>query len=152
MVHVGSSPTICTMKIKLESPFIKDFKSVYLLQNKEPRNLVLLVRKDNTKTSMSYARYLMSCSLNRFLNKEEHVDHINGNKLNDDINNLQILSPKENNQKKLKQLNIEAKYITLICPICKNVFTKRHHQIATKLKYGKQPCCSRKCGGKKSHL
>jgi hypothetical protein len=140
------------MKIALQNPFIEDFKSAYLLQNKEPRNLVLLVRNDNTKTSMSYARYLMSCHLNRFLGKDEHVDHIDGNKLNDTIENLQILSLKENNQKRLNQLNIKAAYITLECPICKKQFTRRQNKVITKLKYGKKPCCSRRCGGIKASL
>ena len=141
------------MKIELKEPFLKDFKSGYVNINKEPRRVLLLVRKDNTKTSMSYARYLMCCNLNRFLNKEEHVDHIDGDKLNDVIDNLQILTLKENNIKRNLQLNIKkADDIILICPICKINFTRESHRVLHKLNKNKKICCSRKCGGIYSHV
>lgn len=141
------------MKIELKSPFILEFKAAYLNINKEPRRVVLLVRKDNTKTSMSYARYLMCCHLNRFLKKEEHVDHIDNNKLNDCIENLQILSAKENNIKKNSNLGIKLEEdIELNCPICGIKFIRPARNIKFKIKNGKNPTCSRKCGGIYSHL
>lgn len=139
------------MKIELQSPFL-EYKSGYLVQNKEPRNLIVLIRKDNTKTSISFARYLMSCHLNRFLEKYEHVDHIDGNKLNDTIENLQILSQLENNRKYLIQNNKIEKIIELICPICKSVFHRKSHNVQFKINEGKIPTCSKKCGGIMSHL
>lgn len=142
------------MKIHLNEPFSNDFKQGYLLTNKEPRNLVLLVRSDNTKTSISYARYLMSCHLKRYLLKHEHVDHIDNNPLNDVIENLQIISPKENNIKRLKYHKIIKRYETFICPICNKEFSIAYNRVVTKfsknLNY--KPCCSRSCGGRKSHL
>lgn len=80
-------------KIELEYPYSEDFKAGYLNINKEPRKTLLLVRNDGSKTSTSYARYLK---------EEEHVDHIDNEKLNDNITNLQILSTKDNNIKKNK--------------------------------------------------
>lgn len=132
------------MKIKLDYPFNQDFKTGYVNVNKEPRRVCLLVRKDNSQTSMSYARYLMSCSLRRYLLPEEHVDHIDNDKLNDVIGNLQILSQAENNRKsKYKGL-----FSTFICPICSKEFNLDKRQA-----YGKNnPTCSRKCGGIKSHI
>lgn len=129
-------------KINLQLPFLNDYKSGYLNINKEPRRVVLLVKFDGSKTSISYARYLMSCHLNRYLNRDEHVDHIDNNKLNDVIENLQILTQKENNQK-----NKSRTYKTLICPICKKEFTKEARQLNSKIKNGKIPTCSRICGG-----
>lgn len=67
------------MKIDLQFPFTEDYKAAYVNINKEPRRVCLLVRKNNNKTSISYARYLMSCHLNKFLSKNEHVDHIDAN-------------------------------------------------------------------------
>jgi hypothetical protein len=134
-------------KINLEFPFSEDFKAGYLNVNKEPRRVVLLVKKDNSKTSISYARYLVSCKEKRYLSKEEHVDHIDNNKLNDNISNLQILSQKENNRK-----NREKIFISLICPICGKTFSKERRQLSHKIKMGKVPTCSRICGGKKSHI
>lgn len=142
------------MKIELQEPFKSDFKAGYLLRNKEPRNLVALVRFDNTKTSISYARYLMSCHLKKYLLKEEHVDHIDNDPLNDVIENLQILSVKENNRKNRNHLNIVKRYASFVCPMCNNNFTVPYNQVVTKISRNPdyRPCCSRSCGGKKSHL
>ena len=52
------------------------------------------------RTTISFARYVMSVSLGRLLNTDaEHVDHINNNKSDDRLENLQILSPAENKKK-----------------------------------------------------
>lgn len=140
------------MKIQLQSPFTSSYKSGYLLQNKEPRNLVVLIGYDNSRKTLSYARYLMSCYLNRFLLPEEHVDHIDGNKLNDTILNLQILSSKENNLKMREQNNIKITYFDLICPVCKKAFVRPAQRVSYKINKGKIPCCSRKYGGIYSHV
>lgn len=140
-------------KIELENPFKKDFKAAYLNTNKEPRRVVSLIMKNGKRTSMSYARYLMCCHLNRFLKKEEHVDHIDNNKLNDCIENIQILSAKENNIKKNKNLGIKLEEdIEMNCPICGIKFKRPARNIKFKIKNGKNPTCSRKCGGIMSHL
>lgn len=135
-------------KITLEAPFDMDYKAGYLNTNKEPRRVLLLVRKDDTKTSMSYARYLMSCKLGRYLSKDEHVDHKDDDKLNDVISNLQILTPKENNIKKnIANGIVLAADIELICPVCSTSFTRPSRNIKHKILAGKTPCCSRSCGG-----
>lgn len=132
------------MRINLNYPFTQDFKSGYILTNKEPRRLVCLVRHDLSRTTVSYARYLMSCHLGRYLNSDEHVDHIDGNKLNDIIENLQILSPKDNNIKKLYQTGKKLKMLEMKCPSCGVNFVKPHG--TTHLgKKGKYTCCSKKC-------
>lgn len=41
-------------------------------------------------------RFIMECVSNRLLNKTEHIDHIDGNKNNNSIENLQILNYVEN--------------------------------------------------------
>jgi hypothetical protein len=139
-------------KIELDYPFKNDYKAGYLNINKEPRRVLLLVRNDGSKTSLSYARYLVSCKLNRYLNIDEHVDHIDNDKLNDVIDNLQILSPYENNKKMLLHNNIKlADDISLICPVCEKEFKRPSRNIKHKLEKGKTPCCSRVCGAIHSH-
>ena len=75
-------------------------------------------------------------------NNEEHVDHIDNNKMNDDINNLQILSIKENNVKAAK---IKGKRIIVLkCPNCGKIFEKSKRETHL-VKSGKYTGCSRKC-------
>ena len=132
------------MKFDLQIPFSEDYKSGYLLINKEPRRLVLLVRNDGTKTSISYARYLYSCKIGQYLDKTVQVDHIDNDKMNDVIENLQLLSPIENLLKSKKS----ALLFNFICPICKKEFTLTKQRACNKI----NPTCSRSCGGKKSHI
>jgi hypothetical protein len=140
------------MKIELSNFYSSKYKAGYLLQNKEPRNLISLVDFNGKQTSMSYARYIMSSFLQRDLLKSEQVDHIDNNPLNDVIENLQIMTSKENNIKKNEFYNIKlADDITLTCPICNKIFSRPSRNIKNKLLLGKTPCCSRSCGGKFSH-
>lgn len=132
------------MKIELSEFFTKDFKAGYLLQNKEPRKLVLLVRYDGSQTSMSYSRYLMTSYLGRHLDRSEHVDHKDGDCLNDLLDNLQILSPKDNNAKSVVQNNNTRQMIELVCPNCSLNFTKKYNQSFLQ-KGGKFNACSKKC-------
>jgi hypothetical protein len=138
-------------KIELKSPYNKDFKIGYLNINKEPRRTLLLIRNDGTKTSTAYARYIMAVHLNRYLKLEEHVDHIDNNKLNDVIENLQILSSKDNNIKKNAFYNLTEILIEFECPICKKVFNRSKKNSYKALHLNKKICCSRKCGGIYSH-
>jgi len=132
------------MKIELQSPFLEDYKSAYVVTNAEPRRVCILVKKDGSKTSMSYARYLMSCHLNRFLDENEEVDHIDNDKMNDIVSNYQLLS-KVNNIRKSKPLR---QITELICPVCGKEFTRFTNRVKSKI----NPTCSRRCGGIKSHL
>lgn len=132
------------MKIELSEFFKGYYKAGYLLQNKEPRNLVLLVSKDGSKTSMSYARYLMSSHLNKFLSKTEHVDHIDGDKLNDVIENLQVLSPKDNNIKKTIQSGKTLMMVEMKCPNCCKNFIRRKGNSHLQKK-NRFSSCSKEC-------
>jgi len=95
---------------------------------------------------MSYARYLMAVSLGRELTPEEQVDHIDNDKLNDDLSNLQILTIAENNQKYRKQAGITQTMLMLICPNCKDAFSRRNGNTHL-AKGGVFTACSRHCSG-----
>lgn len=136
------------MKIELNKPYNKDYKAGYIAVNNEPRRVLTLISYNGNRTSTSYARYLYSCHIGRYLSTNEHIDHIDNNQLNDDINNLQILTKAENNDKMRKRHNIKRSYTTLICPICNNEFTRPTNRITHKV----NPTCSRKCGYKKMKL
>jgi len=55
------------MKIELEYPFNITWKRGYIVTNPENRKNVLLYNSQPDRTTISYARYLMSVSLKRFL-------------------------------------------------------------------------------------
>jgi hypothetical protein len=130
-------------KIDLEYPYNEHYIAGYLNTNSEPRRVVLLVDKNKKQSSTSYARYLMSCHLKRFLSKDEHVDHIDNNRLNDVIENLQILTQQENNKKGKRR-----KWIKYVCNGCGEVYEKLHNQSHLVKSDSLTSSCSRKCARK----
>lgn len=104
----------------------------------------LTFKESNKKTTVSYARYLLSCLFKRFLNKEEQVDHIDGDKTNDNIENLQILSGSANVRKHIIQTNRGHKIAVMECPTCKTVFERAYNKTHFQKK-GHYSACSRDC-------
>ena len=138
------------MVIEILSPYNKEYNRAYLV-NSQGRNTVCLY-STNTKSrhSISYARYLMATHLNRFLNDNEHVDHIDNDKSNDVLSNLQILSLAENNQ---KQAALKGKkMVRYKCPVCFSEFSlsRRLSHLVNNKKTA--ATCSRSCGGKIGHM
>ena len=94
-------------------PAPKPFEEYYayppIFHKRENRYMVVLIPKDPSsglkRTSTSHARYKMAIRLGRQLRRSEHVDHIDGDPSNDEDNNLQILTPAQNNQKEVRQKN-----------------------------------------------
>jgi hypothetical protein len=112
------------------------------------RNVVVLIDKvSKLKTSLSYARYLKSVQLGRKLGKDECVDHVDENKRNDDVNNLQILSRSDNNAKHRRIAGIKPIRFKFRCPICRKVFV-REKRMSHIGKRGILTTCSRSCSGK----
>lgn len=66
------------------------------------RRQIVIVFLDGTKTTMTYARWLMTQHLGRALFPDEQVDHINEDSLDDRIENLQILTRSANTTKSNK--------------------------------------------------
>ncbi len=87
------------MKIDLEEPYKSLWKNGYLVINNQNRKNVCLVNDDSDRTTVSYARYLMSVKLGYLVPDHLEVDHKDDDKTNDDINNLQLLTPEQNKLK-----------------------------------------------------
>lgn len=88
-------------------------------------------------------RIVVENHIGRLLSSDEVVHHINGNKKDNCIENLNLMSRKEHNA-----YHSTGKTMTkLQCPICGEIFyrTKRNTHL---IKGGTATCCSRKCGGK----
>ena len=79
-------------------------------------------------------RHIIEQYLGRKLNPGEQVHHIDGNPLNNDINNLMVLNSLEH-MKLHKQIYSDKK----ICEVCKKIYTPNPR------KRKRQKCCGKDC-------
>lgn len=98
-IYAGFKLTVMSEFI-VEYPYSELYDKATLYRNSEGR-YVLAFRNSKINArkvifTTTLARYKMSVKLGRFLKKDEHVDHIDEDRTNDDISNLQILTPEEN--------------------------------------------------------
>lgn len=108
------------------------------------------------KCIVSYPKLLMSVHLKRELQSNEHVHHIDGNPLNNTIDNLQVIGIVEH-----EKLHNKVKYVyedkLMTCPWCGKTFIwSSKQQMYWKSNCNKSksksanhigPFCSRKCAG-----
>lgn len=132
------------MKINISDFYkTKGFIAGYVVVDKQPRRLVVLKKQDGSTTTISYARYLYTSYYETDIAYGDEIDHINGDRLDDRIENLQIISGRYNKQKDHRRKEM----VEVICPVCKKAFLFEKRNLSTH----PNPCCSRRCGGIKSH-
>lgn len=135
------------MILELEEPFKSLWRRGYLRVSNENRRIVDLFNTNSDRTTISYARYLMCVKLGYVLSNEFEVDHINDDKTDDRIENLQVLTCEQN---KIKQLYkyIEHEQITygFCCAYCRVRFILTENELKCRLKQGRvYAFCSRSC-------
>lgn len=74
--------------------------------------MLVLVTNSGEKKCTSYARYLMAVKLGRYMTEDETVDHVDNDKTNDIIENLQVLSLGDNIRKRHRIHNMSLKHGT----------------------------------------
>lgn len=102
-----------------------------------------LVKDHPNATSNGYVLYhrvVMENYLGRLLYSDEVVHHKDGNKHNNTIDNLEVLSNKEHSTLHAKR---GRTYVELVCKNCGKVFYREKRQI----KKGRDAFCSRRCNG-----
>lgn len=133
-------------KFELEWPYSRDWKFGYIVINGEPRRNVILYNSPSERTTVSLARYLYEVSIGDYLDKDVHVDHIDGDVLNDTLSNYQLISQLENNRKSLVQNNRTRQVVDFLCGSCGEPFTRdrnKTHLVVNK----KSDYCSKVCSG-----
>ena len=131
------------MKIEVSDYYKDKVRSAYVVTNKEPRRVCVMVYHDGAIHSMSYAKYLYTSYYKCDIPEGEQVDHINGDKMDDRIENLQKISKEYNNLKDRKGKTM----VELTCPVCGEKFLYESRNLSTH----PNPCCSRRCGGIKAY-
>ncbi len=139
-----------TMRIELKEPFRSVWKKGYLRTGADLRKRVDLFNSNNDRTTISYARYLLSTKLGRFLTEDEHVDHKDNDKSNDDISNLQILTSEQNRLKEqIRYIEEDQVCYGHYCAYCEVSFILTERERKMKLKAGTiYAFCSRSCAMK----
>ena len=106
--------------------------------------LYAIVRDHPNRTKNNYVllhRVVMENHLGRLLDKTEIVHHKDGNKKNNDVSNLEVMTASEHASHHGRMVG--RKYAIVICPNCNKVFERDNRNVGkSKLMF-----CSRHCNG-----
>lgn len=129
--------------LELESPYKEVWRKAYIRESEDGRKRVDLINDATNRTTVSYARYLLAVKIGRFLTEDEEADHIDTDKSNDKIENLQVLTVKEHLKKTVSEIP-KGVCNTVLCSHC----SKSINIPTWKLNVRKNFFCSRSCNAK----
>lgn len=135
------------MKIELEKPFSEKWRKGYIVKNPENRQNVILYNSDQDRKTISLARYNMGVKLGHEVPANVQVDHIDNDKTNDSIENLQLLSPGDNRAKEEQRYRDEDQCLYgYECNYCGARFLLTASKRSTRIFSGSVLAfCSNKC-------
>lgn len=109
------------------------------------QHVILYDTETQTRTTVSYPKYLVEQKLGRKLGQHEEVDHIDRDFTNNHPDNLQVLTKAEH-----RRLDaIYVKPIDLVCDWCGESYQTNANQfLHNKLNGARGKFCSKSCSGK----
>lgn len=111
------------------------------------RMFLLIKNEDGRKVFTQYSRYLLEVFLGRYLTEDETVDHVDGNRLDDSVDNLRVLLRKDNvKEYRRSSFSKKAQIIKGTCPVCLQEFNRKRNLSPVTRGYSFSTC-SRRCRG-----
>lgn len=128
-------------------PFQKCKSSGPYIDKKEGRLLIHLLEPKVKAQTMTYARYLYCVKTGAVPTEGFEVDHIDGNKFNDSIGNLQLLSSSQNASKTKYDpvRRSRTKMVLITCPVCEKQFLRKYHNSFLSSNRCRRSFCSLDC-------
>ena len=129
------------MRIQLSDYFTDlGYKAGYTVRDRSGRMDIHLIKSGHNRERkcIAYAKYLWISHHKMNVPEGYQVDHINNDKTDDRIENLQILTKRDN----IRKSHPHPKLVIINCPIC----GKEFQFPARNLPFKKNPCCSFACG------
>lgn len=118
-------------------------------KGKDNRLRICIVNEDNSRSVKSYPKYIIEQYLGVELEVNEHIHHIDGNPLNNDISNLEIVYAKDHVREHSTKYKDD---LQVICIYCNKNFILTPKQQRYRFRNGNEgkngPFCSRTCSGK----
>jgi hypothetical protein len=111
---------------------------------KDGRKHVCVIFSDGSRKTVSYPKYLLEVHLNRYLNDDETVDHIDRDFNNNDIYNLRIIDRRQHAIDDAKRVDY---MIEATCVWCNTYMGKINHLNRSKNRTKAGPFCSKECIG-----
>ena len=139
--------------VKMVNSIYGDCKVYGAYTRKDGRQHMVLVFHNEKgeiikKKTISYPKFLVECYLNRFLQDNETVDHIDGDFLNNSLGNLQVID-------RSKHVKLDAKRIkekVFKCSYCGLDYIPKNmsNYYSNKRRGNRGSFCSKSCVGKAS--
>lgn len=95
-----------------------------------------------------YHRIVMENYLGRLLTDNEVVHHLDGDRHNNNIENLELMDRKKHSSMHMiEKYSDKPRYVELECDNCHKLFTRTNHQNSGYSKNNKHNFCSYECNG-----